>query len=103
MCILSYIGIVNITWDEEKSTKLKKERGVSLDEVAVLILQKEYVDIFKHPKRTGQGMFLIPIDGHIHVVPFVIDGDGNFVLKTVFRSRKFHKRLEGKKHEDEAR
>jgi uncharacterized DUF497 family protein len=88
---------VNIIWDEEKSTKLKNERGVSLDEVAVLILQKKYVDIVKHPKRAGQRMFLIPINGYIHVVPFMIDDDGNFVLKTVFPSRKFHKKHGGKK------
>jgi uncharacterized DUF497 family protein len=59
---------VNIIWDDEKSARLKKERGISFDEVAVLILQKKYVDIVKHPKRPGQRMFLIPINGYIHVV-----------------------------------
>ena len=88
---------MNIIWDEEKSTKLKTERGISLDEIAVLILQKKYVDVVRHPKRAGQWMFLMPINEYIHVVPFVIDGDGDFVLKTAFPSRKFHKRLGGKK------
>jgi uncharacterized DUF497 family protein len=88
---------MNIIWDEEKSSKLKKDRGISLDEVAVLILQKRYVDIVKHPKRAEQRMFLIPINGYIHVVPFVVDNENNFVLKTVFPSRRFHKKYEGKK------
>jgi len=88
---------VNIIWDEDKSNKLKKERGISLDEVAVLILQKQYVDIVKHPKRAGQRMFLIPINGYIHVVPFILDEENNFVLKTIFPSRKFHKKHGGKK------
>jgi uncharacterized DUF497 family protein len=88
---------VNIVWDEDKSDKLKKERGISLEEVAVLILRKQYVDIVKHPKRAGQRMFLIPIKGYMYVVPFVIDGENNFVLKTAFPSRKFHKRFGGKK------
>lgn len=88
---------MNIIWDEEKSTKLKTERGISLDEIAVLILRKKYVDIVRHPKRAGQWMFLMPINEYIHVVPFAIDGDGNFVLKTAFPSRKFHKRLGGTK------
>jgi uncharacterized DUF497 family protein len=88
---------MNIIWDEEKSAKLKKDRGISLDEVALMILQKKYVDIVKHPKRTGQRMFLIPINGYVHVVPFVLDHENNFVLKTVFPSRKFHKRLGGRK------
>ena len=88
---------MNIIWDEEKSARLKKERGISLDEVAALILQKKYVDIVKHPKRVGQRMFLIPINGYIHVVPFVVDHESNVVLKALFPSRKFHKRLGGKK------
>ena len=88
---------MNIIWDEEKSTKLKKERGISLEEVALLILQKKHVDIVKHPKRAEQRMFLIPINGYVHVVPFVVDHENNFVLKTVFPSRKFHKRLGGEK------
>ena len=88
---------MNIIWDDEKSARLKKERGISFDEVAVLILQKKYVDIVKHPKRPGQRMFLIPINGYIHVVPFVIDRENNLVLKTVFPSRKFHKRHGGEK------
>jgi hypothetical protein len=87
---------VNIIWDEEKSTKLKTERGISLDEIAVLILQKKYVDFVRHPKRAGQWMFLMPIKEYIHPVRFVIDADGNFVLKTAFPSRKFHKKFGGK-------
>lgn len=88
---------MNIIWDEEKSARLKKDRGISRDEVAQMILQKKYIDIVKHPERTGQGMFLIPITGYIHVVPFVLDHENNFVLKTVFPSRKFHKRFGGRK------
>ena len=82
---------MNLVWDEDKSNKLKAERGISLEEVAEMILNKEYVDILKHPKRPGQWLFLVPIGGYIHVVPFVIDADGNVVLKTVYPSRKFHR------------
>jgi uncharacterized DUF497 family protein len=86
---------VNIIWDEEKSAKLKAEREISFDEIAVLILQKKYVDVVKHPKRTGQWMFIMPINEYIHIVPFVLDSEGNVVLKTAFPSRKFHKRFGG--------
>ena len=78
---------MNIVWDEEKSTKLKMQRGISLEEVATMILEKEYVDILEHPKRRGQRLFIVSIEGYIHVVPFVMDKDGNIVLKTVFPSR----------------
>ena len=86
---------MNIIWDEEKSAKLKAEREISFDEIAVLILQKKYVDVVKHPKRTGQWMFIMPINEYIHIVPFVLDSEGNVVLKTAFPSRKFHKRFGG--------
>ena len=84
-------------WDEEKSAKLKVERGVSFDEIAVLILEKKYLDVVKHPIRAGQWMFIMSVNGYVHVVPFVLDSDGNVVLKTAFPSRKFHKRYGGKK------
>jgi len=86
---------VNIIWDEDKSVKLKAERGISLDEIALLILKKQYIDVVKHPKRPGQWMFIMPINAYIHVVPFVLDSNGDVVLKTAFPSRKFHKRFGG--------
>lgn len=86
---------MNIIWDEDKSVKLKAERGISLDEIALLILKKQYIDVVKHPKRPGQWMFIMPINAYIHVVPFVLDSNGDVVLKTAFPSRKFHKRFGG--------
>jgi uncharacterized DUF497 family protein len=88
---------VDILWDEQKSERLRKERGISLDQVAALILEKKYVDILKNPKRPGQLMFVIPINGYMHVVPFVVDAGNNFVLKTVYPGRKFHKKYGGEK------
>lgn len=88
---------MDIIWDEEKSGRPKKERGILLDEVASLILQKTYVDVVKHPKRPGQLMFVIPVNGYIHVVPFVVDRDDKIILKTVFPGQKFHKRYGGEK------
>lgn len=87
---------MNILWDEDESNRLKAERGISLDDIAAMILEKKYVDVVKHPKRPGQRLFLVSIEGYIHVVPFVIDGNGNIVLKTAFPSRKFQKRWGGK-------
>jgi len=88
---------MNIVWDEEKSKKLKAQRGISLEEVAALILEKRYLDILRHPKRPGQRLFIVPIEGYIHVVPFVVDAGGNIVLKTAFPSRKFQNRYGGKR------
>lgn len=88
---------VNIIWDEEKNITLKRERGISFDEVAPLIIQGKYIEIVKHPKRPHQRIFLVPINGYVHAVPFVFDDENNIVLKTVFPSRKFHRKHGGKK------
>ena len=93
---------MNIVWDEQKDVRLKAKRGISFVEIELLILQKKYIDIMKHPRRPGQWMFILPVRGYIYVVPFVVDEDGNIVLKTAFPSRKFNKRFEGKRHENEA-
>ena len=82
---------MNIIWDDDKNAKLKKERKLSFEDIAVLILEQKYVEILQHPKRPGQMIFIIPINDYIHVVPFVIDTKSNIVLKTAFPSRKFHK------------
>ncbi len=87
---MSYIGYVNILWDEDKNKKLISHRGISFEQVAELILAEEYAAILENPARPGQFLFLIPIDGYIHVVPFVIDKDDNIILKTIFPSRKFN-------------
>jgi uncharacterized DUF497 family protein len=68
---------VNIVWDTEKSLKLKRQRGISLEEVAELIVEQEYVEIVEHSKRPNQRIFLVPIRGYIHAVPFVLDEKDN--------------------------
>ena len=83
---------MNILWDDEKNAWLKKERKVSFEEIAVLILEGKYLDIVIHPKRTEQKIFILPIKGYTYAIPFVMDKDDNIVLKTAFPSRKFHKK-----------
>ena len=83
---------MNIIGDEKKNNKLRKERGISFEEIAELILEKKYVGILKHPKLQHQKIFLVPVRNYIHAVPFVIDKERNIVLKTAFPSRKFNKK-----------
>jgi uncharacterized DUF497 family protein len=90
---------MNIIWDDEKNNKLKKERRISFEEIESLILAKKYIEIVKHPKRPGQRVFIIPIKGYVHAVPFLLDDDNNIILKTAFPSRKFHKKY-GQKNDE---
>lgn len=82
---------MDILWDKAKSKKLKETRGISIEDVAQLILDKKYLTILENPTRPSQMIFVIPYKGYTYVVPFMIDKENNIVLKTVFPSRKFHK------------
>ena len=80
-------------WDPEKNEKLKRERGISFEEITLLLGAGNVWAITKHwntEKYPNQRIFLIPIDGHIIAVPFVQDKD-LFFLKTAFPSRKMTK------------
>jgi len=89
-------------WDPEKNEQLKKERGISFEEIALLLGSGFLWKVTKHwneEQYPNQRVFLVPIDGYIHAVPFVKDGDTYF-LKTAFPTRKltkqFKKELEEK-------
>jgi len=82
---------MNILWDEAKSKKLRSDRDIDFENVAHIIPDKKYLAILKNPKRPQQRIFVVSYKGYTHVVPFVIDGKDNIVLKTVFPSRKLHK------------
>lgn len=82
---------MDILWDAAKNERLKKTRGISLEEVAQLILEQRYVAILENPAHPDQKIFVISYKEYTHVVPFIVDEEENIVLKTVFPSRKFHK------------
>ena len=80
-------------WDPEKNEKIKRERGVSFEEIALLLGAGRVWAVTKHwntEKYPNQRIFLIPIDGRIIAVPFVQD-KGRIFLKTAFPSKKMTK------------
>ncbi len=82
---------MDILWDEAKSRKLKKERGISFEEIVPIILDKKYLAVLENPARTDQMIFVVKYKNYTYVVPFIIDSKNNIVLKTIFPSRRFHK------------
>jgi uncharacterized DUF497 family protein len=86
-----------IIWDELKNQRLIVERGVSFEEVAEILLNKEHVDIIENPAHPNQNYFIVKLNNYIHVVPFVLDEDKRIILKTIFPSRKFNKIYGGQK------
>ena len=87
---------MQILWDSNKNSKLIAERGLSFDIFASLILEKKYLAILKNPSRKEQKIFIIPFQNYTYVVPFVLDGEQNIVLKTIYPSRKYHEKFGGK-------
>ncbi len=83
---------MNILWDEEKNLWLQLNRNISFEEIADKILNKEYIEILENPVREDQMYFIMKINNYTWVVPFLINGDGEIVLKTAFPSRKYHKK-----------
>ncbi len=88
---------MKILWDEAKDEKLKSTRGISFEDAATLILQNQIVDILKNPTRSGQFYFVLNLRNYIHAVPFLVNEDEDIVLKTIYPSRKLHKRYGRKK------
>jgi uncharacterized DUF497 family protein len=82
---------MKIIWDADKNKTLIRERGISFEEFAALILEGKYLDILPNPARKNQEIFIVPYNDYTYVVPFVTDNDNNIVLKTIFPSRKYHR------------
>src|SRR5262245_32064934 len=81
---------VKYLFDEEKSLKLKRERGISFEEIVEAIEEKKVVKVFKHhnaEKYPFQQIMLLEIKGYIWQVPLIEDVD-TFILKTAYPSRK---------------
>jgi len=81
-----------IQWNIDKNEKLKEERGISFDEVLVLIENKKILDIKKHPsnKYKHQMIFVIEFDKYIYYIPYV-ENKKEIFLKTIIPSRQLTK------------
>jgi hypothetical protein len=77
-------------WNHGKNEALKTDRGISFEEIVLTIEAGGLLDVFRHPnsgKYPNQLLFIVVLDGYVHMVPFVEEADYYF-LKTVIPSRK---------------
>ena len=80
-----------IDWDEKKNEWLKKERGISFEDVELAILENRVLDILEHPnkeKYPNQKLLIIEIENYAYVVPY-IENNNEIFFKTIFPSRKY--------------
>ena len=87
-------------WDPEKNEKLKEERGVSFEEIALALGAGVLWKVENHYNQVdypNQKIFFVPIRDYVYLVPFVRD-DETFFLKTAFPSRKATKEFQAEGH-----
>ena len=87
-----------INWNSDKNAWLKKNRGISFEDVLYYLDHNFLVDDVEHPSKNkypNQRMMVIEIDEYVYLVPYVETNDEIF-LKTIIPSRKATKNYKGK-------
>jgi uncharacterized DUF497 family protein len=82
------------SWNNDKNEKLKKERGISFEDVIYYIENEKLCAILKHKNQVrypGQKIFVVEICNYVYLVPFV-ETDREIFLKTIIPSRKATKK-----------
>ena len=80
-------------WNEEKNEKLKRERGVSFEDMVFQIQHEGPLDVIENSKKDKyaiQRMYVIEFENYVYLVPFVQDGNCRF-LKTIIPNRQAKK------------
>ena len=89
-------------WDPDKNDWLKKERGITFEEIVFHLTHGGLLDAIQHPNQKqypGQRIFIVNVECYAYVVPF-IETDSGVFMKTIIPSRKMTKRyLGGDTHE----
>ena len=84
-------NLSSFDWSTSKNQQLIDERGISFERVVSAIEQGGLLDVVEHPNRRrypGQRIYVVEIEGYVHLVPFVTEADGTRFLKTIIPSRK---------------
>ena len=80
-----------LNWDSETNEILKRERGISFEEIAYMIESGQIIGIENNPGRSNQKLYVLEVESYAFIVPFV-ENDKEIFLKTAFPSRKYTKR-----------
>ncbi len=77
-------------WDYDKNEQLKEKRGVSFEQVSLLMERGDVLDVIEHPNQRrypGQKIAIVEIDEYAYLVPYIQESEQIF-LKTIIPSRK---------------
>ncbi len=84
-------------WNDDKNEWLRRERGVTFEDIVFHLAQGGLLDTIEHPNQKqypGQKIFIVNVEGYACLVPFVEDEEMIF-LKTIIPSRKMTKQYLG--------
>ena len=84
-------------WSEQKSDRLRQERGVTFEEIVYHITHGGLLDTIEHPNQkaySGQRIFIVNVEGYACLVPYLEDEQRLF-LKTIIPSRKMTRKYLG--------
>lgn len=84
-----YKGGLIYSFSPEKNNWLKKERGISFDEIIAAIDNDMLLDVMEHPnknKYANQNIYVVEINNYVFLVPFV-EEENHVFLKTIIPSR----------------
>ena len=80
-----------LNWNSEKNEILKRERGISFEEIAYLFESGQVIGIEENPRHPNQRMYILEIDNYAIIAPCE-ENDNEIFLKTAFPNRKYTKR-----------
>jgi len=81
-----------LNWSLEKNDLLKAKRGISFEEIALLIESGRILGIEENIGHPNQKIYILEIEDYAYIVPFV-ENQTEIFLKTAFPSRKYTKRF----------
>lgn len=91
----------HFTWNPDKNEWLKREHGISFEEVVFHIEAGDEVDVFEHPNQgryPGQKISVVLVEGYAYLVPYV-ETESEIFLKTIIPSRKASRQYMGGRDE----
>lgn len=83
-----------IKWNEEKAEKVLAERGIDFNDISAEVALGNFAvrPVENQEGHPGQLMLVVVLDDHAVCAPFVEEDNGDFFIKTAFKSRKWDKR-----------
>ncbi len=84
------MSLKNLLWSVEKDEWLRRERGISFDDIETALAEGKLLADLPHPNPSrfpSQRMLVVEVRDETYVVPYVEDQQRIF-LKTIYPSRK---------------